>query len=108
MLAEADSFSLVRVRITTGRTHQIRVHMAAAGHPLLGDPLYGGDQTFMNRAALHCHEAVFDTVFSGRKTALRAALPPDMAACLPPSLAASLGEPTREYVYEPEDLSASE
>ena len=108
VLAEADSFSLVRVRITTGRTHQIRVHMAAAGHPLLGDPLYGGDQTVMNRAALHCHEAVFDTVFSGRKTALRAALPPDMAACLPPSLAASLGEPTREYVYEPEDLSASE
>lgn len=40
-----QSFTLVRCQLETGRTHQIRVHMAAKGHPLLGDPLYGGDGT---------------------------------------------------------------
>src|SRR5205814_9632344 len=37
-----DGASLVRVRIHTGRTHQVRVHLAALGHPVAGDPLYGG------------------------------------------------------------------
>ena len=46
--------SLVLCRIRTGRTHQIRVHMAAAGHPLLGDPLYGNDRYITSsRTALH-------------------------------------------------------
>ena len=40
-----ESFSLIRCVLETGRTHQIRVHMAHLGHPLLGDPLYGGDKT---------------------------------------------------------------
>ena len=40
-----QSFTLVQCELETGRTHQIRVHMAATGHPLLGDPLYGGDGT---------------------------------------------------------------
>ncbi len=40
-----QSFTLVRCELETGRTHQIRVHMAATGHPLLGDPVYGGDGT---------------------------------------------------------------
>ncbi|MDF2536493.1 MAG: pseudouridine synthase, partial [Bacillales bacterium] len=38
----------------TGRTHQIRVHMAHVGHPLLGDTLYGGSEELMVRQALHC------------------------------------------------------
>ncbi len=40
-----QAFTLVRCELETGRTHQIRVHMAATGHPLLGDPVYGGDGT---------------------------------------------------------------
>lgn len=42
---ENQAFSLIRCQLETGRTHQIRVHMASIGHPLLGDPLYGGNRT---------------------------------------------------------------
>ncbi len=45
-----QAFTLVRCALETGRTHQIRVHMAATGHPLLGDPVYGGDGTRFGRA----------------------------------------------------------
>lgn len=48
------AFSLVELTLLTGRTHQIRVHMASCGHPLLGDALYGGDQSLIqDRQALH-------------------------------------------------------
>ena len=46
-----QSFSYVKCELETGRTHQIRVHMAAAGHPLLGDPLYGGEGTRFGKQA---------------------------------------------------------
>ncbi len=45
-----QAFTLVQCELETGRTHQIRVHMAATGHPLLGDPLYGGDGTRFGRS----------------------------------------------------------
>lgn len=44
----------VRLKLHTGRTHQIRVHMAYIGHPLVGDDLYGGSKSLLNRQALHC------------------------------------------------------
>ncbi|KGR73696.1 RluA family pseudouridine synthase [Ureibacillus sinduriensis] len=44
----------VRLKLHTGRTHQIRVHMAHIGHPLVGDELYGGSRKLFNRQALHC------------------------------------------------------
>ncbi|MDN4492304.1 RluA family pseudouridine synthase [Ureibacillus aquaedulcis] len=44
----------VRLKLHTGRTHQIRVHMAHIGHPLVGDELYGGSRAILNRQALHC------------------------------------------------------
>ena len=49
-----DEFSHMRIKLKTGRTHQIRVHMAHVGHPLLGDTLYGGSDELMARQALHC------------------------------------------------------
>ena len=45
VLERFGAFTYVKCRLETGRTHQIRVHMASLGHPLLGDPVYGGDGT---------------------------------------------------------------
>lgn len=49
-----EPISHVRLKLHTGRTHQIRVHMAHIGHPLVGDDLYGGSRELFNRQALHC------------------------------------------------------
>ncbi|MFC7685629.1 RluA family pseudouridine synthase [Ureibacillus sp. GCM10028918] len=49
-----DPITHVRLKLHTGRTHQIRVHMAHIGHPLVGDELYGGSRELFNRQALHC------------------------------------------------------
>lgn len=51
--------SLVELELETGRTHQIRVHMSAIGHPIFGDELYGGNMDFIERQALHCIELGF-------------------------------------------------
>ena len=53
MLAETDAASLVELRPATGRTHQLRVHLAAVGHPILGDDLYGEKSPLIDRQALH-------------------------------------------------------
>lgn len=49
-----EQFSHIRLKLHTGRTHQIRVHLAYLGHPLVGDELYGGARDNMKRQALHC------------------------------------------------------
>lgn len=53
LLAETDDLSLLALAPVTGRTHQIRVHLAALGHPLLGDDLYGTPSPLIHRQALH-------------------------------------------------------
>lgn len=53
------NMSLVECKLETGRTHQIRVHMAYVGHPLLGDDLYGGNTNLINRQALHSYKISF-------------------------------------------------
>ena len=52
--------SIVKLKLYTGRTHQIRVHMKYKGYPLLGDELYGGDVSLITRQALHCNNLVFN------------------------------------------------
>ena len=51
--------ALVKFNLLTGRTHQIRVHSAYIGHPLLGDTMYGGDTALIKRQALHCKDIYF-------------------------------------------------
>ncbi|WP_409274454.1 RluA family pseudouridine synthase [Neobacillus sp. SCS-31] len=75
-------FSRVRLRLETGRTHQIRVHLAYIGHPLLGDDLYGGDVSLIQRQALHCRWVSFYHPFLQKQVSFEAPLPRDMAALL--------------------------
>ena len=74
---------LVRCILHTGRTHQIRVHMAHIGHPLVGDALYGGQSAAnMNRQALHAWRLAFTHPFTGQPHVWKAPLPQDMAQAL--------------------------
>lgn len=75
------SCSAVELSLETGRTHQIRVHMAYIGHPLLGDQLYGGhgdENCGLLRAALHAGSCCFKQPFTGQDICIKAALPEDM------------------------------
>jgi 23S rRNA pseudouridine1911/1915/1917 synthase len=71
-------FTYLEVTLDTGRTHQIRVHMAYLRHPLLGDDLYGGDQLLISRQALHCKRIKFIHPFLGVEMIFTAPLPRDM------------------------------
>ena len=59
VIKEFNCYSLVKCILETGRTHQIRVHMAAIGHPLIGDDLYGSISDLIDRQALHCYNLQF-------------------------------------------------
>lgn len=72
--------SLVELTLATGRTHQIRVHLAHLGHPLLGDDFYGGDTRLLPRQALHAYHLTFTQPLSGETINLTTPLPADMAA----------------------------
>lgn len=74
--------TLVELHTLTGRTHQIRVHMAHIGHPLAGDDLYGGSTALIGRHALHCGALWFNDPVSGRRIAVESPLPADMAGLL--------------------------
>ena len=69
---------LVDIRLNTGRTHQIRVHFAHLGFPLLGDDLYGGTlEAGITRQALHCHSLSFYNPFLEKQLQLESQLPID-------------------------------
>lgn len=79
-LASNGAESALRCTLHSGRTHQIRVHLAARGLPLVGDRLYGGRHALgIERQALHAAELDFVHPISGRPLALRSALPADLA-----------------------------
>jgi 23S rRNA pseudouridine1911/1915/1917 synthase len=75
-----DSRALLRVRLETGRTHQIRVHLAAIDLPVLGDPVYGVSEPGLDRQFLHATALAFPHPFSGERVEVRSELPPDLAA----------------------------
>ncbi|MFD2334025.1 RluA family pseudouridine synthase [Cohnella sp. GCM10020058] len=77
-----EGFTLVRLRLETGRTHQIRVHLAAIGHPLAGDGLYGGKRTIISRQALHGERLIWPHPWTGERLSVRAPLPADFEAAL--------------------------
>lgn len=83
LLAKGDAGCLVQCTLHTGRTHQIRVHMAHIGHPLLADALYGGSEgAGMQRQALHAFRLAFTHPSTGQALDLRAPLPADMQQAL--------------------------
>lgn len=83
LLAQGERCCLVQCTLHTGRTHQIRVHMAHLGHPLLGDAVYGGAPLGgMTRQALHAWRLAFEHPITGQHIDLTAVLPEDMAQAL--------------------------
>ena len=78
-LQVSSRFTLLRLRPQTGRTHQLRVHMAYLGHPLAGDWLYGTeDKTLIARPALHSYELWFTQPVTGLELHFTAPIPQDM------------------------------
>ena len=71
-------FTLLEIRLETGRTHQIRVHFADMGHPLAGDDLYGGDTIYIENQALHCGEMIINDTASGDIIKVRSEIREDM------------------------------
>ena len=75
---EGKAVSAVALQLDTGRTHQIRVHMAAIGHPLLGDFLYNENNHMLTRQALHAAECTFNHPITGEYMKVTAPLHKDM------------------------------
>lgn len=67
-------FTMLRIRIGTGRTHQIRAHMASLGHPVAGDKLYGAAPSMWNRFFLHAHRLSFDSPAAARRVTVESPL----------------------------------
>lgn len=75
---ERGDIKLLEISLETGRTHQIRVHMAYLGFPLLGDDLYGGDCSLISRQALHCGKIRLIHPITKEKLEFSSAVPEDM------------------------------
>lgn len=83
VLQTTERFTLLRLRPETGRTHQLRVHMAYLGHPLAGDWLYGTeDKNLIARPALHSYELWFTQSVTGQEMHFTAPIPQDMQRLL--------------------------
>lgn len=78
VIEEKNGHSLVSLKLETGRTHQIRIHMKYLGYPLIGDYLYNPDMELIGRQALHSHRMVFPHPITGKIMEFTAPLPDDM------------------------------
>ena len=78
--------TLVECKLETGRTHQVRVHLAAIGHPVVGDARYGGARATLpvERPFLHAAQLAFDHPTTGERCRFESPLPPDLEAVLVP------------------------
>jgi len=75
-------YSLLEVEPVTGRTHQIRVHLAAVGHPVVGDATYGRPSAAVGRQFLHAHKLAFGMPLGGRTVEFESPLPADLREAL--------------------------
>jgi 23S rRNA pseudouridine1911/1915/1917 synthase len=73
-----NGFTFLRIRLGTGRTHQIRAHMAALGHPVAGDRLYSAKASPWDRYFLHAHRLGFRSPATGEAVIVESTLPPDL------------------------------
>ena len=79
----AAKYSYLEVKIGTGRTHQIRVHLASIGHPVVGDRLYGAPANeTLGRNFLHAHRISFDSPATGERVTVTAPLPEELVRFL--------------------------
>ncbi len=77
-----EGYSLLEVMTETGRTHQIRVHLSAIGHPVIGDATYGAKSAFLGRQFVHAHRLGFRLPSSGEYVEFTSELPPDLERAL--------------------------
>ncbi|WP_027406118.1 RluA family pseudouridine synthase [Anaerovibrio sp. RM50] len=82
LVEEVGPNTLLELWLETGRTHQIRVHMDYAGHPVLGDKMYGTPSRLINRQALHASAIQFQHPVTGQMMEVKAPLPEDMVVCI--------------------------
>lgn len=82
LVEEFGPFTLLELWLETGRTHQIRVHMDYAGHPVLGDKMYGTPSRLINRQALHASAIQFQHPVTGQMVEVSAPLPADITSCI--------------------------
>lgn len=78
VLAHNNDASVLKIKLETGRTHQIRVHFSSIGHPLFGDELYGGDIHLIKRQALHSLKLGFQSPRKENSTEIKIKLPEDI------------------------------
>lgn len=79
VLRNFGDFTFLTIDLGTGRTHQIRAHMASIGHPVAGDKMYGAEPSEWNRYFLHAHRLVFRSPATEQQVTVESPLPPDLA-----------------------------
>lgn len=77
-LSTSNGHTLLRIRLETGRTHQIRTHFSCMGYPLAGDDMYGGSREYISRQALHCGKIWFNHPQSKNKVEYTSPIPEDI------------------------------
>lgn len=104
VIDESGNFSLVKVRIETGRTHQIRVHMKFLNHPIIGDSVYGNESEYGKRQMLHAYNLKFNHPIEEQKMDIYAEIPEDFNESIR-KLKLNLSLLEKERNYEKCDVS---